>query len=93
LSSNTHTRIREFVVANFLFDDIDGMVSDDASLLESGIVDSTAVLDLICFLEDEFGIRVADSEVTRTHLDSIQGMAAYVQHKLEQHGVTSEAAD
>ena len=73
-------KVRGFVTSNFYVADA-ASLSDDASLLDRGIVDSTGVLEVIGFLEDEFGVKVADDEMVPENLDSIERIAAYVQRK------------
>lgn len=74
--------IREFVVANFLFGQDGGTLTDDLPFLENGIIDSTGVLELVAFLEQRFGISVADRELLPENLDSINNAARFVQRKL-----------
>jgi acyl carrier protein len=78
MNSDIATRIRQHVISTFLFDEADQMIPDEASLLEAGLVDSTGVLDLICFIEEEFGLRVADEDVTPANFDSVDRMTTYV---------------
>lgn len=84
-SGDERERIRErlsaFIVSNFLFGDEAGAPADDQSLLVSGIVDSTGILELIEFLENEFSITVAESETTPANLDSVERLAAFVAKK------------
>ena len=47
--------IKQFIIDNFLFGDDEGL-EDDASFLEEGIIDSTGMLELIIFLEEDFSI-------------------------------------
>jgi len=51
------------------------------SLIESGVIDSTGVLELIEFLEEEFGIAVDDSETVPENLDTIERVVAFVSRK------------
>jgi acyl carrier protein len=71
--------LHRFVVSNFLFDS--GEVDDDTSLLGEGIIDSTGVLELVTFVEGQFGIGVADDELVPENFDSIAGLADYVHRK------------
>ncbi|MCJ8520462.1 acyl carrier protein [Pseudorhizobium tarimense] len=73
--------IREFVAENFLFR-ADADISDNQSLLESGVIDSTGVLELIAFLEATYGISIADEEIVPDNLDSIDNMSSYLARKL-----------
>lgn len=53
----------------------------DSSLLDSGIIDSTGVLELIAFVEDKFGISVADDEMIPENLDSIENLAKFISRR------------
>ena len=73
--------IREFVVENFLFGEANGL-KDDTSFLEEGIIDSTGILELVTFLEDEFSITVEDEELIPENLDSIGNVANFLERKI-----------
>ncbi len=72
------TELREFVSTNYLFGDRTRLPADDDSLLENGILDSTGVLELIEFLEAQFGIEVSDTETVPDNLGSIGGLTRFV---------------
>jgi acyl carrier protein len=76
------SRVRGFVVENFLFGEANGL-KDDTSFLEAGILDSTGVLEVVGFLEEQFGIRIEDDELIPDNLDSIAGIGAFVSRKLQ----------
>ena len=76
--------LREFVVDTFLFGDTDAKFTDDESLLDSGIVDSTGVLELVGFLEAEFEIDIKDDELVPQNLDSIDNLASFIERKKQQ---------
>ena len=76
------SEIRAYVIDRFLFGDASAALSDEESLLERGIVDSTGVLELVMFLEEKFGIKVDDSELVPDNLDSIRKTADFVQRKV-----------
>jgi acyl carrier protein len=75
-------KVRNFVVENFLFGNANGL-ADDTSFLEAGILDSTGVLEVVAFLEQQFGVRVDDDELTPENLDSIASIGAFVSRKLQ----------
>ncbi len=77
--------IKSFVVNNFLYGQ-DASLPDDQSFLESGIIDSTGVLELVAFLEQQFGIAVGDRELLPENLDSLQNASRFVERKLEAKG-------
>ncbi|MGH7600414.1 MAG: acyl carrier protein [bacterium] len=82
-----HDKVRAFIVENFLFGDAAGL-KDDESLRGKGIIDSTGILALIAFLEEEFGVSVADNEIRPENLDTVNRVAAFLRHKLP--GVAGE---
>ncbi len=73
--------IREFIAENFLFR-ADAEIDDNQSLLESGVIDSTGVLELIAFLESTYDITIADDEIVPENLDSVDSMINYLARKL-----------
>lgn len=74
--------IREFIINNFLFGEGGEKLKDDESFLDSGIVDSTGVLELVGFLEERFKIAVDSNELLPENLDSVERVSAFVQRKL-----------
>jgi acyl carrier protein len=79
--------IRRFIAENFLFRDEADAIANEASLLDAGIIDSTGVLELVCFLETTFGIEVADEDMLPENLDSIRAITSYVGRKLSERRV------
>ena len=77
---NYSGEVRDFVVANFLFGDAAGL-RDDASFLDTGIVDSTGILELISFLEETCHVKFDDSELVADNLDTVIRIAAFVAGK------------
>ncbi|MCB8928397.1 MAG: acyl carrier protein [Ardenticatenaceae bacterium] len=74
-------QIREFIAENFLFNPDGFDLSDDASFLDEGVVDSTGTLELVMFVEETFGITVGDHEIEPENFDSVNKLAAYVAGK------------
>ncbi len=72
--------IREFIVENFLFGESNGL-ADDTSFLEEGIIDSTGILELVTYLEEEFSITVEDEELVPENLDSINNVVTFLKMK------------
>ncbi|MGA8009997.1 MAG: acyl carrier protein [Thiomonas sp.] len=79
--SDTQQKIRQYINSNFLLGARDTSYSDTDSLLDLHILDSTGVLELILFLEETWGVQVADNEMVPENLDSVAAIAAYVQRK------------
>lgn len=85
MGEGVETQIRaeltEFIVMNYLFGDITRAPRDDDALVEVGIIDSTGILELIEFLESQFGIEVTESETVPQNLGSISSITRYVMSK------------
>lgn len=71
--------VRSFVVEAFY---APADLADDASLLDTGTMDSTGVLELIVFLEKRWGISVGDREIHPDYFDSIRRVTAFVERKI-----------
>ena len=78
--SEIRDKIRNFVVENFLFGDSNGL-KDDTSFLDEGVIDSTGILQLVSFCEEEFSVIVEDEELVPENLDSINNVVAYLERK------------
>jgi len=73
--------IRTFIFENFLFDADESALQNDDSLLEKGIIDSTGVLELVEWLEENFAIKIEDEELIPENLDSVNQLAAFIDRK------------
>ncbi|HVU02562.1 MAG TPA: acyl carrier protein [Polyangiaceae bacterium] len=73
-------RIREFIVTNFYLPEA-STLADGESLVDQGVIDSTGVLEVVDFLEKEFGIAIQDSEMLPENLDSVDRIAAFIARK------------
>ena len=74
-------KIRNFILENYLFTDDQSALDSGDSFLEKGILDSTGILEVIFFLEDEFGIKVEDEEMIPENLDSVNNLLAFIERK------------
>lgn len=89
MRSDIRARVRAFIDENFLYRDDTVALADADSLLESGLVDSTGVLELVSFVEDEFQLHMADDEIVPENLDSVQAIAAYIERKTQPAGAAA----
>lgn len=65
------------MIENFLFGE-EADLKDDTSFLEEGIIDSTGVLELIEFLEEEFNIKIDDEDLIPENLDSLNNLERFI---------------
>lgn len=70
-------KIRNFIIENFLYGE-ENDLTDDISFLDSGIIDSTGVLELIEFLEEEFDIEIDDDDLIPENLDSLNNLDKFL---------------
>jgi acyl carrier protein len=74
-------QVREYILENYLFTDDQSALTNSDSFLETGILDSTGILEVIHFIEEEFEISVEDEEMVPENLDSVDRIVAYVGRK------------
>ncbi len=89
MESQVTDELKEFITSMFLFGDEARLPEETDSLLETGVLDSTGVLELIEFLEERYGFSVDDTETVPDNLGSIAGLTQYVLRKT---GETAGAA-
>lgn len=76
----TQARIREFVLSKFPLAKKRAL-GDGDPLLSHGIIDSLGILEVVTFVESEFGITVADEELVPESFESIASIARFVDAK------------
>ncbi|HWW13820.1 MAG TPA: acyl carrier protein [Candidatus Dormibacteraeota bacterium] len=78
-------KVREFVIDAAQRKGME-VASDDESLTESGVIDSLAIFRLVSFLEDNFGIRIADEEIVNENFRSVNAIESFVSERLSKRG-------
>lgn len=73
--------VKDYIAKAFYFNSSTFSLSDETSFIENGILDSTGVLELINFIQDQFKIKVTESEILPENLDSLEKIAQYVTKK------------
>lgn len=79
---DVQNRIEEFILGDLLFGDAARMPAPEDSLVSSGIVDSTGILEIIEFIEAEFGVTVDDTETIPENLDGVARLTEFVVRKM-----------
>jgi len=74
-------KIRDYILDNYLFTDDQSALSNEDSFLDKGIIDSTGIMEVIFFLEEEFGIQVDDEDMVPENLDSVKNIVSYIDRK------------
>lgn len=73
-------RIRSFILEKFPIARRKGLTNGDP-LLDSGIIDSLGVLDLVAFIEKEFGVSMSDDELVPENFHNVDALVAFIQAK------------
>lgn len=70
-----------FIRENFITGRNKTEISPEESLIDSGIIDSTGILELVMFLEEKYSITVEDEELIPENLDSINNLIKFLEKK------------
>ena len=77
------SKIRQYILHNYLFSENEADLADDVSFLESGLIDSTGMMEVIFFVEESFDIKVEDEEMVPENLDSVNNLVTYISRKVD----------
>jgi acyl carrier protein len=80
-ASATETEIRGFLADIFFLGDDPANLPGSKSLIVAGVIDSTGVLELVGFLEEQYKIRIEDDELLPENLDSVNNIVDFVSRK------------
>ena len=75
-------KVREFIIENFMFGQGGETLSDSASLLDEGILDSTGVMEMVLFAGETYGFQVTAEELLPDNFDSVDYLTRYICRKL-----------
>ena len=78
---NVEHTIKNFIVENFIIDGNTDQLDHDQSFLESGIIDSTGILELVSFIEEQYNITIEDEELIPDNLDSVNNVVKFIGNK------------
>src|SRR5262245_35779080 len=75
-------KIHEFIVNNLYYAE-DNSIGDEDSFLETGVIDSMGVMELVAFIQSEFGVEVEQREIVVENFDSVRKLSDFVRRKLQ----------
>lgn len=83
MHSPDHIRqsLREYLESNVLGSQTGIAIEDATPLLAEGIIDSMGTLELLSFVEETFGVTVADNEVVEANLGSLDALVRFITAK------------
>src|SRR5436190_11178070 len=77
--SPTETAIRDYLLAEVLYDKNLPTLAADDNLIEKGLLDSLAILRVVSFCEEQFGVTIPDTEVLPDNMESVGAIAKVVE--------------
>jgi len=77
MSAEMHQQIADFIAQKILRQP-KRVINPTDALISSGLIDSFSLVDLALFVEDTFGVRIADSELNANTFDSIEQLAKLI---------------
>ena len=75
-------KVKDYIEKNFVYDQETTLKADE-SLLDSGLVDSTGILEVVAFIEETFGVSIEDEEMVPDNLDSVTKISSFIARKAQ----------
>ena len=75
-------KVKDYIEKNFVYDQETNLKVDE-SLLDSGLVDSTGILEVVSFIEESFSVSIEDEEMVPDNLDSVDKIASFIVRKTQ----------
>ena len=79
--TGTKAEIRAYVEENFLYMHSNFELADDDRLLEKGVIDSMSIVEMISFIEQEFGVTAMEEDISDANFGSLTGIAHFVSER------------
>jgi len=78
LESQIREKVRAYLDENFLYMMPDFELADDDRLLERGVVDSMGIVEMLTFVEDQFGVKPADDDISEANFGSVRAIVQFI---------------
>ena len=85
--NNIREQIRTFILTTFMEGADADSLQDDTSLERAHSVDSAGMLEIILFIEENYGFSVDNDDATPENFDTIDAMTSYVERKRAELGL------
>jgi acyl carrier protein len=76
VEQNIEGRLVAFICRNFMVEP--GEFSLEESLVDQGVIDSFGLVESSAFMEREFGVIVAQTDMNRANFGSVKKMVAFI---------------
>ncbi len=74
-------KIRQFIATKLIADGSDVKLTDTASLIDSGIIDSFGIMTLLGYLEEDFSIQISGDDLIPENFASIETISEFISKK------------
>lgn len=74
--------LKNYIVTEIMHEKEMGVLGDDTALIEDGIIDSMGLIELVLFIEKQFGVAVAEEEMDIDNFKSVNALADFIQGKM-----------
>ena len=78
--SNTGDQLSQFIVTTILKQPT-RVIDANEPLISSGLIDSFSLMDLALFVEDNFGVRIEDTELNADTFDDLAQLVSLVESR------------
>lgn len=78
--SDLIAKLSKFLAADILKQP-DRLITPDEPLISSGLIDSFSLMDVALFVEDNFGVRIEDTELNADTFDNLTQLAALIESR------------
>ena len=83
MADQMRNKVRDFILQNYLFTTDPAALGLDDSLLERGVVDSSGMMEIIFFIEEQLGVKMREDEMIPDNLDSVNKITRFVRARLQ----------
>jgi len=80
---DAETIVKDFIENKYLYRKDEKSISNEESLLNSGLIDSMGIFELVSFLEKEFNMEVGDEEVIPENFETINSIVEMINTKIK----------
>lgn len=78
---NAKDRVREFIRTEIMLEEASSELTDETPILKD-VIDSLGLMQLVSFLEEEFGVEIEDVDITSENFTSVEMIDRFLQVKL-----------
>ena len=75
--------LEKFLLTEIAVDLSKKSLGPDEDLLEQGLIDSLGIMKLVLFMEETYGIAVADEEIVPENFQTQNNMVKFVEQKIQ----------